>query len=410
MYTYRIGAPILDSVKINGIEVKEHVYKLLEENTEILTVNHFSRFPYKIEFGNEIKKICTEIFESIKQLRKNTNEELAGKAASHIFEAFANYWEREILKKKKQLVGIEFWREILAITKEWEYESGITLHKGTPYFFLAETHLLTGDRDTAFMYLYNAINEDNIWAEFVPSLNYPDESPAYLTATMRVGSNQMGYLVNPWRDKLDEYIRKFNVSFNRFFRLEDFDSKFLSNKQLANVVYFFVFNFIYLYEIISNAEQKLLENHFSRLKVLDLIFNLCLVIDETLKNTESTIENATLPPSHTIPDGIKWLCGYEEWMNKIDLQNFWKGNLNVKNAEPDNLIPKLLSRNEKYNGNPVRKEVFTLLIAYNLRNYGGHNINQQHVLTSKFDEIIEQLLMSLFLCIDVRKKEQTVNR
>jgi hypothetical protein len=97
-------------------------------------------------------------------------------------------------------------------------------------------------------------------------------------------------------------------------------------------------------------------------------------------------------------------------MNKIDLQNFWKGNLNVKNAEPDNMIPKLLSRNEKYNGNPVRKEVFTLLIAYNLRNYGGHNINQQHVLTSKFDEIIEQLLMSLFLCIDVRKKEQTVNR
>jgi hypothetical protein len=43
---------------------------------------------------------------------------------------------------------------------------------------------------------------------FAPSLNYPDESPAYLTATMRAGSNKMDYLVNQWRDKLDGYIQK----------------------------------------------------------------------------------------------------------------------------------------------------------------------------------------------------------
>jgi hypothetical protein len=64
--------------------------------------------------------------------------------------------------------------------------------------------LAAGDRDTAFMYLYNAISDDNAWAGFAPSLNYPDESPAYLTATMRAGSNKMDYLVNQWRDKLDE--------------------------------------------------------------------------------------------------------------------------------------------------------------------------------------------------------------
>jgi hypothetical protein len=66
VYCYRIGIPILDSVKINGIEIKDHIYKLLIEDTKISTINHFSRFPYKIEFSNEIRHICTGIFESIK--------------------------------------------------------------------------------------------------------------------------------------------------------------------------------------------------------------------------------------------------------------------------------------------------------------------------------------------------------
>jgi hypothetical protein len=122
-------------------------------------------------------------------------------------------------------------------------------------FFLAENYLLTGDRDAAFMYLYNAINYDRIWAKFAPSSNYPDESPAYLTATMRAGDNQVDYLVNQWRDELNEYIKKFNLFFNRSFELTDFDNKFLRNKRLANVVYFFVFNFIYLYEITTYTES-----------------------------------------------------------------------------------------------------------------------------------------------------------
>jgi hypothetical protein len=107
------------------------------------------------------------------------------------------------------------------------------------------------------------------------------------------------------------------------------------------VVYFFVFNFIYLYEIIKHTERKLLENDFSRLKILDLIFNLSLIIDETLKNTQSTIENKMLSRSHKISDGIKWLCGHEKWMDETDVQNFWKGNLNVAKDEPNNVIPAL---------------------------------------------------------------------
>jgi hypothetical protein len=59
-------------------------------------------------------------------------------AGTYLFEAFADYWVEKILKYSKELVGIQFWHEILAVTKEWEDKHGTRIHKGTPYFFLAE--------------------------------------------------------------------------------------------------------------------------------------------------------------------------------------------------------------------------------------------------------------------------------
>jgi hypothetical protein len=152
----------------------------------------------------------------------------------------------------------------------------------------------------------------------------------------------------------------------------------------------YIFNFIYLYEITIHTELRSLQNEFSRLRILDLIFNLCLVIDETLK---------AFSGSKSIRHGILWLCCSKDWMNENDLKIFWDDH-HVGNEDPNIMIPILLSMRDLYNENPVRKEVITLSIVYNLRNYGGHNIRQQQVLSTRFDEIIEHLLMSLFLCVD----------
>lgn len=104
-----------------------------------------------------------------------------------------------------------------------------------------------------------------------------------------------------------------------------------------------------------------------------------------------------------IREGILWLSDSRGWMKIKDLENFWKqpGVGSVASDYPDVIIPKLLAETEKYNGNLVRPEVFKLLVAYNLRNYGGHNINQQKVFSNSYKEIIETLIMALFLCIDV---------
>jgi hypothetical protein len=49
----------------------------------------------------------------------------------------------------------------------------------------------------------------------------------------------------------------------------------------------------------------------------------------------------------------------------------------------------------------VRGEVFDILLAYKLRNYGGHNIKQQSVFGNSYEAIIKRLIFSLFISIEV---------
>ncbi len=72
--------------------------------------------------------------------------------------------------------------------------------------------------------------------------------------------------------------------------------------------------------------------------------------------------------------------------------------LNLNKTLPNDILPVLLSNIQ----NPpegIKKEVYVMLIAYRLRNYAGHNLNQQTILSTKFNEILTQLFFSLFLVI-----------
>jgi hypothetical protein len=103
--------------------------------------------------------------------------------ADYLFQAFTPYWRDYLLRKGLDVLGIKFWHNILAITKRWEQvNKPHIIHKGTLYYFLAENYLLTGDRDLAYVYLYNAIESDRL-LQTVMDFN-PNITPAYLTALL----------------------------------------------------------------------------------------------------------------------------------------------------------------------------------------------------------------------------------
>ena len=163
-----------------------------------------------------------------------------------------------------------------------------------------------------------------------------------------------------------------------------------------------MFNFVYLVESKKYRSSIQHTNEFDRLRNLDLIFNLCLIIDETLKQAELK-NQGQVNSKHFISDGIKWLSGFRKWkLSTNDLEDFWgSANLNLNGTDPDIVMPRLLAKNESYKNISVNRELHDLLIVYKLRNYGGHNIKQQTCFTTQFDQIIQSLLNSLFLSIEV---------
>lgn len=97
VYDYHDNQDKIESIKINGNEIRSLICCILLRDISISHTNFLPNFPYKIEFSSEIEQICIAIFESIKELKKNkSNEALAAMAATYLFEGFvAQLWSMQ---------------------------------------------------------------------------------------------------------------------------------------------------------------------------------------------------------------------------------------------------------------------------------------------------------------------------
>jgi len=215
---------------------------------------------------------------------------------------------------------------------------------------------------------------------------------------MREGS-QMDPLVRRLRGYLNSFINAFQAEFSSTFSIQDFEQKFLTDRSLTNIVIFFHYNFSYIYDSHVKTGTNYLENDFSRLRGLDLFFNLTLIVDEVLKILYLKY-NSSLQIDHKMSDSIRWFCDHYNLMKQSDLTDYWGTKLKLKKSNPDTIIPRLLNKADIYKGNIVPREVFTLLIAYKFRNYGAHNIRQQNSVVTRYEDIVKNLLYSLFLSIE----------
>jgi hypothetical protein len=346
-------------------------------------------------FPKEIETICFEVFDAIKEIQLKDNNVLAAYTASKLFESFSGYWRNELLAQGLLYTGVSFWQELISITLDWESKNSPTkIHKGTPFFFLSYNCLHNGDIDGGFTFLHNAIVDDMK----LPSLNYPDDAPAYLTATMSDKKNNFMFPdVIKLRLFLNNQILKFESEFSSF-SINEFDKKFLRIKDLSNVVLFFVYNFKVIFDQESKTNNSILQNDFSRLKTLDLFFNLGLIVDETIRyhaNSQGT------PISGMMGKSVQWLLESVYGLSQSDFNSIIGINdLNLKKDSLDVIIPKIFN----YIQNPpagITKEIFPILLAYKIRNHAGHNLDQQTILTQHYEKILQHMMNALFLVCKV---------
>lgn len=387
----KVGAQItFSSVKVNGANFSDVIVK--EFNSIKFGVGPARPEVSEVYFPSEFEPIIQSVFTAVDELYKTQKACLAGFLSSYIFERFTPLW-MDLIGQGRHVWAIQLWRKLIFIAHQWEEKNQKHIHKGSPYVFIALTYLLVGDVDTGFSFIYNAIEENRKLNQVCPELNYPYAAPSYLTASLSSNTkNVMAPLVKEIRTELENYINDYNKEFGRGFSINEFDRLFLQNVNFESIMFYFVFNYWAIFEFRRKVGRKMMQNDFSKLKNADWFFALCLVIDKLLHSHPKYTGN-------TIGPEIENYAVFKGFMTKNDF-NSLKNYENIPNGDPDQIIPKLLPMNLQHNGVPVRKEILNLFIAWNLRNFAGHNIQTQDVIASHFEDILKTLLFDIFLIVE----------
>lgn len=349
-----------------------------------------------VSLSNEINNGIQALCKAIKKLTDLNEHLTAAYLATNFFQGLTKYSER--LKDDGRYVhACYYWLKILSYVYEGETRNDVQVHKGHPFYFLAFYYLLNGDIETGFIYAYNAIKEDEIIGKHCPEMGYPQKAPVYLTVFLVDNPmNRMIALVREFRNELNFHISSYNKEFKKNFKIQDFDKKFLQNESNINLKgtrYLFTFIFWSLKELKKKTKPQIQNNEFSKLRNLNWIFNLCLIIDKILE------ANSKIGCKSMGQNVEKLLTKYLNLLSQKDLERIkkechWK-------QDPDEVLRFLFRTNSKIGSKEIPKVAIHYLVAWKLRNYGGHNIQQQKCIVENFEEIFQILMRCIISSVDL---------
>lgn len=173
-------------------------------------------------------------------------------------------------------------------------------------------------------------------------------------------------------------------------KLSDFKSKFLEEPNLQDAVFYFVFISFRIKRLLEDIYQRLKQSKFSSMLQANTIFDLCLVLDNILKNKNTKRENK-LTSQHI-----------KELSNRLSLryENIKEPKDKIYNNEEKfkTVLKELLeSKYNKVELKPIEEDFAISLIC---RNYGAHQLRDTPLIYREFECIIQRIFNSIFYSIE----------
>ena len=355
-----------------------------------------------VTIHNRVWDLTNLIFDVIREVRTTDGEHrLAFHIADYLFNRFGGIWG-SLFQRSLLLASANLWIQVC--NKIWEWEDSnepIKVHKGTPYYFLAFTLMNLGNLDLSFTFIFNAIGQDKTAYSGTTSPGRYKESPAYRLATLvDRKDNTFYHFIKDAKTWLLEKAKSYRKYTHVRFRYSDFESRFLRETQLEETVYFFVYEILHILSQERFTPKRVRKNEFSKLRNLNTMFSLCLIVDKVLE-----FKYRALPASQRDSLGKNifnifrergWLIGES---HAGDLKSEFTRSGTDLNDAPDTIVPSILANNVRFHGSTIREEMAPLLLVWHLRNYGGHKIKTQQVLVDEYTEIVDFILYSLFFVL-----------
>lgn len=414
----------LETLSINGFEIKYNIGKLAIEvkyngdplenivKQPTITVKRYDPLNSLVHYDSTLIELADRVFDTMAMLYSQNEHCVTALFASHFYWLVGGMQE-DFMENGNHVLCVPLWSSIIDLAKKWEKRhSGISLHIGTPLYFLAQAYLLTQNNDKAFAYLIKSIEDDTKLGEHCAMLNYPADEPAYRTACLidHEGNYMYEFIVKPLRSEIVNSIRKYNELFgteSHLTSIADLDQKFLqkrntTKRNVEHIKYLFVLELIKLLQL----KTVKIDSEFYPTLLLNRLFGLSLVVDKLLyalyppkptpKKTQPQTPSNKKKKRGKDPDMWKCVVSYGNWLlNKNSEPDLC--NLKLYNRSPEKALMFLLQKRTQSRFNVLPREIYPILISYIIRNTSAHKIQAINLVYSKFEEILQCLMESVFI-------------
>lgn len=144
----------------------------------------------------------------------------------------------------------------------------------------------------------------------------------------------------------------------------------------------------------------MINNDYSKLKAIDTLFNLGLIVDQILEYR--FLQGSTLRKD--MANAIHQLALHLKWTTEQDIRKFLSEIQPTPNppSTPDTFLPCILNGTVTFEGNPLNDyKMKAVFVAYHLRNYGGHNLVGSNILINRYQTILDMVYDSFFTSMEV---------
>lgn len=194
------------------------------------------------------------------------------------------------------------------------------------------------------------------------------------------------------------FIDSYNKENTKSLSQSSFESKFLLTPPSKDLLFTFTHTLARIHQmfgirtIITNSE-------FAGLFMLNLLFNLVLIIDNYLYARSSNQQNNNNSKFFELAKNLLINSGIE---TNIDNCKRNLSNMNSETLDFDNKISMLLDRTYNFPA-PIQKAplYYDVCICYCIRNHSAHNLSLSKTIAIRFHDICRSILNVLFLSIEV---------
>ena len=394
--------PLLTDVFFNSKKLDEEISRFSLQGR----VNHVPPFEVSCKIPEDLKRISFAFFDEVHRIWQFVDKKIAVSLADYYFNVFSHCFWRKYSGQGYHLLATKALEAACSLATEWEsLNQNRHVHKGTPYYFLTSSYMLSGDLDSMYASIFKAIEEDK--KSKGASLNNLDaykDSPAYSYLVLKDSSKNYLYgAIKNIRTILNDYIKELNQLTNWNFSLKEMDQKF-STPDLEDIRFLFNYSLESYLKYQNQFAELPIQNDFYRIRNAQNIFDMCLVVDKIL---ETRFENDFLAIPRrrrnemTIANGVYHLFDHKGWITGIPNPGSLKGELEPKvlDIKPDDALPLLFRNDVTLNGNPISVPMSVFIMTWLLRNFAGHHIERQRVFTDNYGDIIKRVLWATLISL-----------